>query len=281
MIGSIKPRTAERLRKLPYEGLTLSPTSIRRYPDGRLASQATGYLGDYGEPFGGIESRYDEKLEAGQNVEVTIDAAVQQQLEKELRGVIEEHGAKGTLGLVMRVDDGAIVALAGAPSFDNNEFEEVEPELQRNRILTDPYEPGSTFKTVQHGGGPRGRSRLDRKLVHHPRQHPGRRPGDPRLRTPRNKGDATQRHTRTIQQRRNHTGRPATRRGQAGRLPPALRFRRAYRCGPLWRRPRCSAGLRRLERLFDRQHSYRTGAYGNTASARYRVRSARKRREPK
>ncbi len=146
VIGSIKPRTAERIRKLPYEGLTLSPTSIRRYPDGRLASQATGYLGDYGEPFGGIESRYDEKLEAGQDVEVTIDAAVQQQLEKELRGVIEEHGAKGTLGLVMRVDDGAIVALAGAPSFDNNEFEEAEPELQRNRILTDPYEPGSTFK---------------------------------------------------------------------------------------------------------------------------------------
>ncbi|MGB3633230.1 MAG: penicillin-binding protein 2 [Rubrobacteraceae bacterium] len=146
VIGSVKPQTAEKIQKLSFDGLTLDPTSVRAYPDGQLASQTIGYLGDYGEPFGGIESRYDEKLQDGQDVEVTIDAAVQQQLEKELQGVIEEHGAKDTLGLVMRIDDGAVVALASAPSFDNNEFEEVEPELQRNRVLTDPYEPGSTFK---------------------------------------------------------------------------------------------------------------------------------------
>ena len=146
VVGSVEPQTAEKIQELFLEGLTLSPTSARTYPDGQLASQTAGYLGDYGEPFGGIESRYDEKLESGQDVTVTIDAAVQQQLEKELRGVIEEHGAKSTLGLVMRIDDGAVVALAGSPSFDNNEFEEAEAELQRNRVLTDPYEPGSTFK---------------------------------------------------------------------------------------------------------------------------------------
>ncbi|CAN5538841.1 penicillin-binding protein 2 [soil metagenome] len=146
VIGSVEPRTAERIQELSVEGLNLTPTSIRAYPDGQLASQTTGYLGSYGEPFGGIESRYDEKLKSGQDVTVTIDAAVQQELEKELQGVIEEHGAKSTLGLVMRIDDGAVVALASSPSFDNNEFEETEAELQRNRILTDPYEPGSTFK---------------------------------------------------------------------------------------------------------------------------------------
>ena len=146
VIGSIQPQTAEKIQELSYEGLTLSPTSVRAYPDGQLASQSAGYLGDYGEPFGGIESRFDEKLKGGEDVTVTIDAAIQQELEKELQGVIDEHGAKNTLGLVMRIDDGAVVALAGAPSFDNNEFEEAEAELQRNRILTDPYEPGSTFK---------------------------------------------------------------------------------------------------------------------------------------
>ena len=146
VIGSVEPHTAERVQELSVEGLTLSPTSVRAYPDGQIASQTTGYLGNYGEPFGGVESRYDEKLKGGQDVTVTIDAAVQQELEKELQGVIEEHGAKSTLGLVMRIDDGAVVALASAPSFDNNDFEEIGAELQRNRVLTDPYEPGSTFK---------------------------------------------------------------------------------------------------------------------------------------
>lgn len=146
VIGSVEPQTAEEIQDLSIEGLTLTPTSARVYPDGKLASQTTGYLGDYGEPFGGVESRYDDKLKDGKDVTVTIDSAVQQELEKELQGVIEEHGAKSTLGLVMRIDDGAVVALANAPSFDNNNFEEAGAELQRNRILTDPYEPGSTFK---------------------------------------------------------------------------------------------------------------------------------------
>jgi len=46
----------------------------------------------------------------------------------------------------MRVEDGAIVALANSPGYDNNEFGAATPESQRDRVLTDPYEPGSTFK---------------------------------------------------------------------------------------------------------------------------------------
>lgn len=146
VIGNVEPQSAEKVRDLGIEGLTLAPVSVRTYPDGQLASQVAGYLGDYGSPFGGIESRYEKKLKSGQDVTLTLDAAVQQQLEKELEGIIAQHRAKSTLGLVMRVDDGAIVALANAPGFDNNNFQEVGPELQRNRVLTDPYEPGSTFK---------------------------------------------------------------------------------------------------------------------------------------
>ena len=146
VVGSIEPQTAEEVKSLGVEGLTLMPTSKRVYPDGQLASQVAGYLGDYGKAFGGIESRYDERLENGEDVSVTIDTPVQEELESQLQGIIKEHGAKSTMGLVMRVDDGAIVALANAPGFDNNQFKKASPELQRNRVLTDPYEPGSTFK---------------------------------------------------------------------------------------------------------------------------------------
>ncbi len=146
VVGSIEPRTAEKVRDLGIAGLTLMPASERFYPDGRLAGRILGYLGDYGEAFGGVESRYDEALKNGENVSMTIDAPVQEELEGQLQGIMKEHKAKSAMGLVMRVDDGAIVALANAPSFNNNQYKRASPELQRNRVLTDPYEPGSTFK---------------------------------------------------------------------------------------------------------------------------------------
>jgi cell division protein FtsI/penicillin-binding protein 2 len=42
--------------------------------------------------------------------------------------------------------------MAVAPTFDANQFPAVPPELQRNRAVTDTYEPGSTFKLVTVAG---------------------------------------------------------------------------------------------------------------------------------
>ena len=50
--------------------------------------------------------------------------------------------------------------MATAPTFDASEFPEVDRDLQRNRAVTDTYEPGSTFKLVtasaalENGYGP-------------------------------------------------------------------------------------------------------------------------------
>ena len=145
----LKPAVADEVRALNLAGISVNPDSQRRYPDGPLASQLVGYLGDYSEAFGGIESRYTEQLAKGQNVTLTVDGAVQQELETSLEGAVEEYDAKSAVGVVMKVggrDNGAVVALANVPGFDNNRFREVSPELQRNRVVTDPYEPGSTFK---------------------------------------------------------------------------------------------------------------------------------------
>lgn len=146
VIATVDPQTAGRVRDLGIEGIDLSPTAERVYPDGVLASQLVGYLGEYGSPFGGVEARYDKILDSGEKVSLTLDAAVQQELEGQLENVLKEHRPKSAMGLVMRVDDGAIVALANSPGYDNNDFNEATPETQRNRVLTDPYEPGSTFK---------------------------------------------------------------------------------------------------------------------------------------
>jgi cell division protein FtsI (penicillin-binding protein 3) len=144
--AGIKPQTAEKVEELGLEGIAVIPDPVRMYPERDLASQLTGHLGDYGEAFGGVEARYDEVLKSGTDVTLTLDTAVQQELEKALESAVEENEANSAVGLVMRVEDGAIVALANTPGYDNNDFDEAPLETQRDRVLTDPYEPGSTFK---------------------------------------------------------------------------------------------------------------------------------------
>lgn len=144
--SGVDPRVSGEIWALGIEGVSVAPDAVRVYPDGTLASQLTGHLGDYGEAFGGVEARYDETLKGGGDVTLTLDVAVQQELEKALVETVDKSEARSALGMVMRVDDGSIVALANVPDYDNNRFGEASAEAQRDRVLTDPYEPGSTFK---------------------------------------------------------------------------------------------------------------------------------------
>jgi cell division protein FtsI (penicillin-binding protein 3) len=144
--SGVRLETAEKVGKLGIEGISVVPDTVRVYPERSMASQLVGYLGDYGEAFGGVEARYDETLKSGQDVTLTLDTAVQQELERALESAVEKNDAKSAAGLVMRVEDGAIVALANTPGYDNNHFDAAPVGAQRDRVLTDPYEPGSTFK---------------------------------------------------------------------------------------------------------------------------------------
>lgn len=141
----VEPETASEVKKLGLSGISTVPDEKRVYPNGALASQLVGYLGT-DKAYGGVEARYDELLETGQEVRLTLDTAVQQELEGALLQTAEEYEGKSALGLVMRVEDGAVVALAHTPGYDNNEFDEASEDAKRSRVLTDPYEPGSTFK---------------------------------------------------------------------------------------------------------------------------------------
>src|SRR5918999_269211 len=141
----VEPETAREVKKLGLSGISTVPDEKRVYPSGALASQLVGYLGT-DKAYGGVEARYDELLETGQEVRLTLDTAVQQELEGALLQTAEEYEGKSALGLVMRVEDGAVMALAHTPGYDNNEFDEASEEAKRSRVLTDPYEPGSTFK---------------------------------------------------------------------------------------------------------------------------------------
>lgn len=110
----------------------------------------------------------------GCDVILTLDSTVQSCLEKELEAAIDRYDVQnGAFGLVMNCKTGEILAMATLGSYDPNNYLEIyDPaaaaQLQaltdeevyqkalsaarlkqwRNRVLSDGYEPGSTFKVL-------------------------------------------------------------------------------------------------------------------------------------
>ena len=143
--SGVDPEKARGIEDLALAGISVAPDAERVYPNGALASQTLGHLGA-DMAYGGVEASHEAALKSGEDVKLTVDSAVQRELEGTLIDTVKEHEAKSAVGIVMRVEDGALVAMANVPGYDNNEFGEASGEAQRNRALTDPYEPGSTFK---------------------------------------------------------------------------------------------------------------------------------------
>ncbi len=124
-----------------------------------------------------MDFRYQELFEAedGNSIVLTIDEVIQHYLEKHLETAVIEHNVKnGAAGIILDVNTGEVLAMATAPDFDPNEpFELGDPQkdatlqsmveeseqyneylLQaqydqwRNKVISDPYEPGSVFKII-------------------------------------------------------------------------------------------------------------------------------------
>ncbi len=84
--------------------------------------------------------------EPGHNVILTIDETIQYVAERELAKQVKAYNASGGIVVVMDARNADILAMAVNPDFPARDFAEVDPAKRRNRAVTDPYEPGSTFK---------------------------------------------------------------------------------------------------------------------------------------
>ena len=107
-------------------------------------------------------------VQNGLNVILTIDEAIQHYLEKTVKEVSEEFGAARVMGLVMDIKSGEMLAMGMTPDYDlNNPMTPTTPELAeyingldeeermeqlnkmwRNPMVSDTYDPGSTFKLI-------------------------------------------------------------------------------------------------------------------------------------
>lgn len=116
-------------------------------------------------PFG-TDKYYGAK--DGLNVILTLDEVLQYYLEQVIEKGREELGAKRVMALMMEPKTGDILAMASYPDYDPNnprvpvdpaqleEYEKLQDDekqtywnqLWRNPIVSDTYEPGSTFKLI-------------------------------------------------------------------------------------------------------------------------------------
>ncbi len=75
--------------------------------------------------------------EDGNSLVLTLNSSIQHTLETGLQDILEEYDAKGTYGVVMDVQTGAVLAMASLPGYDCNNPRTVvyDKYILRFRIL--------------------------------------------------------------------------------------------------------------------------------------------------
>ena len=179
------PAQAAALQRLKLPGLGFYTEERRSYPQRSVAAQVLGYVGIDGEGLAGLELQFDDALAGragketlvkdptgrvidvqnqqaevpGRDLYLTLDHSIQANAEEVLRETVRKWNAKSASAVVLDPRTGAILAMAVQPGYDANRYPSAPRDLQRNRAVTDTYEPGSTFKLVTVAGA------LSEKLV--------------------------------------------------------------------------------------------------------------------
>lgn len=132
------------------DGQTGIELTYNKYLAGEDGYQKTDTDRD-NNPVPGGEEEYIESL-PGADVILTTDTGFQGILENALQEACTVNNAKSVTGILMDPMSGEILAIGTYPTFDSSNPPRSDAktllELSKNRIVTDTYEPGSTFKVV-------------------------------------------------------------------------------------------------------------------------------------
>jgi cell division protein FtsI (penicillin-binding protein 3) len=79
---------------------------------------------------------------------LTLDSTLQYLVEKEVEAAWRRTRAKSAMAVVQDPRSGEILALTVRPTFNPNSFATATGNEWRNRVVADPFEPGSTFKII-------------------------------------------------------------------------------------------------------------------------------------
>ncbi len=169
---------AASIAQLRIAGITLIPRVMRAYPQSWAASQVLGSVHLNGHGYSGIEYRYDSALRGadgvrrivndargqpisiddvhpahpGKSVKLTIDAALQGEVEQVLAGIGAQYSPKGATAIAMDPSTGQVLALANWPRVNANDVTGAPAYATQDRAVGYDYEPGSTFKAITIAG---------------------------------------------------------------------------------------------------------------------------------
>jgi cell division protein FtsI (penicillin-binding protein 3) len=171
---TVDDATADAVRALRLPGIGFVPESRRFYPAGDLAAAVLGSVGLEGHGLGGLEHHYDDELsgepgelvverdrtgrniprtvrhedapERGTDLVLTIEQALQYRAERSLADQVRASAAKAGTAAVVDLRNGDVLAMATVVA-EGAGARPASPS-ERNRPLTDTFEPGSTNKVI-------------------------------------------------------------------------------------------------------------------------------------
>jgi len=168
--------TAKQIDALNLSGLYFQIESRRVYPQGNLAAQLLGVVGVDGNGLSGLELQFNSALAGkagdviadrdtsgdaipygphqitqpvdGASVTLTVDRYVQWVAERELTAAMQSNSVAGGSIVVLDPRNGAVLAIAGRPSFTHGPdiYSPNSVALYGIPAIADPEDPGTVFK---------------------------------------------------------------------------------------------------------------------------------------
>ncbi len=180
---SLTEEEQKKISDLKLPGIYFDQEKVRYYPEKSLLAQTVGFVGYKGadsevkQGLYGLERNFEKSLAGkegllkeekdlsgawifgsnrqtvpavdGVNLLLTIDKSLQYKAESVLKAAVEQNEADSGSMIVIDPKTGAVLAMAGFPAFDPNEFSKVEDAgVYQNLNVTGSYEPGSIFKPL-------------------------------------------------------------------------------------------------------------------------------------
>jgi cell division protein FtsI/penicillin-binding protein 2 len=173
----ISKEDKDKIDALKLTGLVWQEDRWRAYPGGELAAQVLGFVGYKGDEFTGrygLEKQWNDVLNRSDtglyqnffvhifsdwqdlsressegDLVLTIEPTVQSYFEEELKKTKATWGAKRVGGIIMDPKTGAIVSMAGFPTFNPGEYgKETDLSVFTNPTVESDFEMGSIMKPL-------------------------------------------------------------------------------------------------------------------------------------
>ena len=175
----LNPEKADQVIAQGFPGVNKRREYDRYYPAGEVTAHLVGLTIRYEDKgIEGLEVKYNDVLKGksgkktfirdnkqgkrnkvqsikqlqppipGKDIITSIDLRLQYLAYKNLKKAIKEYNADSGSIIILDAKTNEVLALVNQPSYNPNDRSQYTPESQRNRAVTDFYEPGSTIKPL-------------------------------------------------------------------------------------------------------------------------------------